>query len=123
MAVVNGQYVMPTFTLSLSLPITLSPDSQALCSIIGNSREERWATEKRFEDYITDDLLRSAVERQFEIIGEALGQLGNVAPDQLKQISDAGKVIAFRNILIHGYAVIDDRVVWDIIQTKSPTLR
>jgi len=86
-------------------------------------RLERFIAEKRFEDYITDDLLRSAVERQFEIIGEALGQLGKVAPDQLKQISDAGKVIAFRNILIHGYAVIDDRVVWDIIQTKLPTLR
>ena len=36
-------------------------------------RLERFIAEKRFEDYITDDLLRSAVERQFEIIGEALG--------------------------------------------------
>ena len=86
-------------------------------------RLERFVVEKCYEDYTTDDLLRSAVERQFEIIGEALGQLDKVAPDQLKQIFDAGKIIAFRNILIHGYAVVDDRVVWDIIQTKLPTLR
>jgi len=87
------------------------------------NRLERFIADKGFEDYLKDDLLRSAVERQFEIIGEALGQLGKAAPDQLKKISDAGKVIAFRNILIHGYAVVDDRVVWDIIQTKLPTLR
>jgi len=87
------------------------------------NRLERFIADKSFEDYLKDDLLRSAVERQFEIIGEALGQLGKMAPDQLEKISDAGKVIAFRNILIHGYAVVDDRVVWDIVQTKLPTLR
>lgn len=86
-------------------------------------RLERFIADKHYEEYGADDLLRSAVERQFEIIGEALGQLGKVAPDQLKQISDAGKIISFRNILIHGYAVVDDQVVWDIIQTKLPTLR
>jgi len=46
-------------------------------------------------------MFRSAVKRQFEKIGEALGQPGKSAPDQLEKISDAGKVIAFRNILIH----------------------
>ena len=40
-----------------------------------------------------------------------------------ERISEHSRVIAFRNILIHGYADVDDLLVWDIVQTKLPVLR
>ena len=64
----------------------------------------------------------SATERQFEIIGEALRRLSKDDPACAAQIHEHQRIIAFRNILIHGYADVDDRVVWDVLQTKLPTL-
>jgi uncharacterized protein with HEPN domain len=78
---------------------------------------------KTFADYKGDELLRSGVERQFEIIGEAFNQLSNIDPAVVERISEYRRIIAFRNILIHGYSAIDDRVVWDIVETKLPVLR
>ncbi|OGP26318.1 MAG: hypothetical protein A2038_05175 [Deltaproteobacteria bacterium GWA2_57_13] len=78
---------------------------------------------KRFEDYEQDTMLRAAVERQFEIIGEALAQLAKLDRTLAARISEHSRIIAFRNILIHGYVDVDDRLVWDIVQTKLPVLR
>ena len=77
---------------------------------------------KTWDDYETDALLRSAVERQFEIIGQALNQLSRTEPAASSKISNHRRIIAFRNILIHGYAAIDDRVVWDVVQKDLPVL-
>jgi uncharacterized protein with HEPN domain len=79
--------------------------------------------EKSFQDYAGDAMLRAATERQFEIIGEALAQLAKREPAVASEITDYRQIIAFRNILIHGYAEIDDRLVWDIVETKLPKLR
>jgi uncharacterized protein with HEPN domain len=78
---------------------------------------------KSFDDYARDALLRSGVERQFEIIGEALNQLARFHPEIAERIRDYRRIIAFRNVLIHGYADIDDRLVWGIIETRLPELR
>jgi uncharacterized protein with HEPN domain len=67
-------------------------------------------------------MLRSAVERQFEITGEALVQLARVDEQFAAQVTEYRRIIAFRNILIHGYARVDDRLVWDVIESKLPTL-
>ena len=83
----------------------------------------QFTKDKAFSDYISDPLLRSGVERQFEIIGEALNQLSQMDPATADQISEHRRIIAFRNILIHGYSAIDDKVVWDILEIKLPTLR
>jgi len=72
--------------------------------------------------YKADLQLRSATERQFEIIGEALRRLSNEDPTTAARISEYERIISFRNILIHGYAEVDDRIVWDVLQTKLPTL-
>jgi uncharacterized protein with HEPN domain len=74
-------------------------------------------------EYLADRMLRSAVERQFEIIGEALRQLEKAAPDLARKIPELPQAIAFRNILIHGYTSIDDRTVWRTIQESLPALR
>jgi uncharacterized protein with HEPN domain len=55
-------------------------------------------------DYQGDPLLRSAVERQFEIVGEAVRRAIQLEPDLAARISDAGRIIAFRNRLTHAYA-------------------
>lgn len=78
---------------------------------------------KQFEDYAQGAMLRAAVEREFEIIGEALAQLARLDDALAGRISEHRRIIAFRNLLIHGYADIDDRLVWDIVETKLPTLR
>jgi uncharacterized protein with HEPN domain len=67
--------------------------------------------------------LQAGVERQFEIVGEALSQLAKVDSALAKRISDYQKIISFRNILIHGYADVDDELVWDIVETSLPILR
>ncbi len=82
----------------------------------------KFSNKKGWDDYKSDDLLKSGVERQFEIIGEALNQLSKIDLATTEKINNYQQIISFRNILIHGYADIDDRLVWSMIETKLPTL-
>lgn len=77
---------------------------------------------KTYEEYHADPMLRSAVERQFEIIGEALNQFLQWEPNLRERISDASLIIAFRNRLIHGYASVSDEVVWGVVERYLPVL-
>lgn len=78
-----------------------------------------FVTDRSWADYGSDPLLRSAVERQFEIVGEALGQLRRAARDLAAQVPDLPRIVAFRNLLIHGYAAIDDRLVWEVATDRA----
>ena len=80
----------------------------------------QFSADKDAKDYVGDVLLKSGVERQFEIIGEALNRLSGADPAVFEQIDGGARIIAFRNILIHGYDVVDDLVVWDVIQQHLP---
>lgn len=82
----------------------------------------RFAAGKTFAEYQDDVLLRSAVERQFEIVGEALSQLAKSNPDMAAQVPELPRIVAFRNILIHGYANVDDALVWQVLTDKLPQL-
>ena len=77
---------------------------------------------RSFDSYKADPMLRSAVERQFEIIGEALGKLAKLDPDIASKIPDYQKIISFRNALIHGYAAVQHEVVWGVMETRLPDL-
>jgi uncharacterized protein with HEPN domain len=68
-------------------------------------------------------MLRSAVERQFEIIGEALNQALVLDPSLALRISGAPRIIVFRNRLIHGYATVSDEVVWRVVEGSLPLLQ
>ena len=77
---------------------------------------------KTFTDYTADPLLRSAVERQFEVMGEALNQAHRLYPDLSNRVSACRRIVAFRNRLIHGYAFVSDEVVWGVLEINLPTL-
>ena len=77
---------------------------------------------KDYEEYRANPMLRLAVERAFAIIGEALAQLIRVDAAAAGRITDARSIVGFRNILIHAYAQVDDRIVWDIVESKLPVL-
>ncbi len=79
--------------------------------------------DKTAADYPADALLHSAVERQLEIIGEALNQLDKVAPEIGARIPHLRQIVGLRNILIHGYAVVKHDLIWRSVQEDLPELR
>ena len=84
---------------------------------------DQFVSGKSLADYQADALLRSAVERQFEIVGEALRLAIRDEPTLSGEITNFGRIIAFRNRLIHGYAAVLNDVVWGVVETDLPTLR
>ncbi|MEO8361371.1 MAG: HepT-like ribonuclease domain-containing protein, partial [Vicinamibacteria bacterium] len=93
-------------------------DAVEACDLI-----TQFVSNKTFTDYQHDRMLKSAVERQFEIVGEALIGFLRLAPDLQARITDARRIIAFRNRLIHGYASVADELVWGIVETNLTVLR
>jgi len=72
---------------------------------------------RNLDDYLNDRMLRSAVERQFEIIGEALNQLRRADATLAARIPELSRIVGFRNVLIHGYDEIDSTGVWRVVET------
>ena len=77
---------------------------------------------KTVEDYKSNRAFRSAVERELQIIGEAISQLDNVSPETSAQISEHRNIIGFRNVLVHGYDSLNPETVWNVVETKLETL-
>lgn len=83
---------------------------------------ERFTGGASFEAYLASLYMRSAVERQFEIVGEALNRAAQADEALQDKIPELRQVVGLRNRLIHGYDSVDDEIVWDAIQTKLPVL-
>lgn len=77
---------------------------------------------KTLDDYLRDKVLRLAVERCFEIIGEAMRRLDERDPASTAKITDFARIIAFRNVLIHGYSLVKHDLVWSVIGNELPRL-
>ena len=93
-------------------------DALSACDAIGDFVQGR-----DFAAYRSDKMLRSAVERQFEIIGEALAQASIVDSTLPERFPELRRIVALRNRLIHGYDSVDDEIVWDIVQFKLSVLK
>jgi uncharacterized protein with HEPN domain len=74
------------------------------------------------EQYSEDEKTRLAVERLFEIIGEALNRSYKLDPELVDSIPNYRQIISFRNILAHCYDTVEDRIVWGIIEESLPQL-
>jgi uncharacterized protein with HEPN domain len=74
-----------------------------------------------FNDYQSNKMLRRAVEREFEIIGEAMARIDKL--DNKINISSKKQLIGMRNRVIHGYDKIDDVIVWGTIIKHLPVLK
>ncbi len=84
---------------------------------------EQFTAGAAFDDYMANAMMRSAVERQIEIIGEALNQALQADSSLDEALPDAYKIVGMRNRIIHGYDSVDDMIVWDVVQTKILVLR
>lgn len=76
--------------------------------------------DRTLDDYIENRLLRQAIERNFEIIGEAAGRLSKTDPETAQGIRDIADIIAFRNVLIHGYDLVSHELVWKVVTEDHP---
>lgn len=72
--------------------------------------------------YVANEMAQAAVERKFEIIGEALNQLAKLDDALAARVPDLPQIVAFRNQLIHGYATVNSGTVWNVMQNALPPL-
>ena len=76
---------------------------------------------KKFADYLLDLKTKRAVERNIEIIGEAVNRI--LKKDKLFKLDNALQIIGTRNRIIHGYDKISDDLIWSIVINNLPKLR
>jgi uncharacterized protein with HEPN domain len=80
------------------------------------------AEKSSVEEFRTTRWLRSSIEREFIIIGEALRNAIALDPALATDITNSRSIIGFRNIVVHGYATVDRDFVWGFIQSDLPRL-
>lgn len=94
-----------------------------LYDVLESGRSIRdWCSRRTFAEYEADRQFRRAVEREFEIIGEALSRLLRDDPATAARIGGLSRIVGFRNRIIHGYDTVDDATVWGIVIRHLPQL-
>jgi uncharacterized protein with HEPN domain len=84
---------------------------------------EKFTHDMSLNEYSTSSMVKAAVERKFLVIGEAMMRMKREYPEILEHITDYEKIIGFRNVLVHGYDIIDDATVLSAVRDSMPTLR
>jgi len=102
--------------------MTKRPDIYLELALRALERVPRFLAGRPAEAYLNDELCQSAVERQLEVAGDALGQVRKLDPDLFARIPEGATIVAFRNVLAHGYATLDHRRVFDVAETKVAAL-
>lgn len=83
---------------------------------------QSFVEDRTFSEYERNLMLRSAVERQFEIVGEALHRAESDDPELSTLIPDVRRIVGMRNRIIHGYDSVDDELLWQTVHTHVPPL-
>ncbi len=86
-----------------------------------NSIFEYLGDKRDFFAYNENKMLSRAVEREFEIIGEAINNILKIDPDF--PIKNARRIVDLRNLVIHGYDKVDNVIIWGIISRDLPELQ
>lgn len=81
-----------------------------------------WCAGRSYADYERDRQFRRAVEREFEVIGEALARLSRADPVTAERITQLARIVGFRNRIAHGYDTVDNALVWGVIEEHLPRL-
>lgn len=81
-----------------------------------------WCARRTFADYESGRQFRRAVEREFEIIGEALNRLAREDAAMAHRLAELPRIVSFRNRIIHGYDTVDDATVCGIAASHLPKL-
>jgi uncharacterized protein with HEPN domain len=102
--------------------VTTREEKKLLVDIIEsiNSIDEHLEGRRILEEYLTNKTKRRAVEREIEIIGEAMSKLLKINPTV--SISYSRTIVDLRNIVIHAYDNVDDILMWKIINKDIPLL-
>lgn len=96
---------------------------KSLIDIIQAAEEiQNFTHEMNFKAYQNSTVTQRAVERDFEIIGEALNRIRQIDAELIEKVSEYYRIIGFRNILIHGYDIIDEMIVWKAVENHLPIL-
>jgi uncharacterized protein with HEPN domain len=89
--------------------------------VIHEIEEFKELVENDFEIYRVQVVVKRAIERNLEIIGEAVRNLKQINPDV--KISSSRKIIGLRNLILHAYDTVEDELIWGIIQKDIPVLK
>jgi uncharacterized protein with HEPN domain len=79
--------------------------------------------EKSLDDYEADLQLRSAVERQLEVLGEACARLSREHAALFEEVPQARLAVGLRNRIIHGYDAVDDETVFRTVRDDLSGLK
>ena len=86
-----------------------------------DSIDEYLGKQRNFDLYLANKQLRRSVERELEIIGEAVSNILKLDPDT--PIHNARKIVNLRNLVIHAYDSVDNATIWSVIINHLPKLR
>ena len=103
----------------------MHPDApKLLMDAIGACERAQSFVEDLLEnDFESSVLVQSAVERQLEIVGEALSQLSKFDSVTTAKIPELPRIIGLRNQLVHAYSKIDPHIIWTLVRDKLPGLK
>jgi uncharacterized protein with HEPN domain len=87
------------------------------------SEIETFTTDRTLNDLLADRSLQLILERELEILGEALNRLLRDEPVIELSITHARRIVGLRNLLAHGYDVVDHRIIWSVIELHLPLLK
>ena len=73
-------------------------------------------------DFVADAKTKAAVERQIEFIGEALNRIKAIDFAILEGVDNWREIIGFRNVIAHGYDIVEDEIVWESVTNDVPVL-